>query len=264
MYIDSHCHLFYDDFRGDLDDVIRRSVDAGVHAFIVPATNHNTAREAIVLSEKYDNLFVCVGFHPLDLEHFSEEHFATIEQLIGHPKVVAVGEIGIDYFYDRSPREFQKETFARQIDMAVRHNMPIVVHTRDSVEDAVEIALRFAMENPGWKREGKRGVFHCYTGDVQTAQRLFDHGFLVSFPGPVTFKKSAMPSVIKEIGLKNIMIETDAPFLTPIPFRGKRNEPMYIPLIAQFIAETLGVSIEEVARQTTANAVELFSLTLQG
>jgi TatD DNase family protein len=264
MYIDTHCHLFYEDFIDDLDDVIRRSVDAGVHAFIVPATNHSTARRAIDLSEQYDNLFVGVGFHPLDLEHFSDEHLAAVEQMIGHPKVVAVGEIGIDYFYDRSPREFQQETFARQIDMAVRHNMPIIVHTRDSVDDAVEIALRYASENPGWKRGGKRGVFHCFTGDVRTALRLFEQGFLISFPGPVTFKKSAMPSVIKEIGLKNIMIETDAPFLTPIPFRGKRNEPAYIPLIAQFIAETLDVSVEEVARQTTANAVELFSLKIQG
>jgi TatD DNase family protein len=262
MFIDSHCHLFYDDFKDDIADVIARANAAGVQYFIVPATNHDTARQAIALAEKYPSIFVSVGFHPLDLKEYSDERLNQIEEMVLHPKVIAIGEIGIDYFYDTSPREFQKEIFSLQIELAVKKDLPIIVHTRDSVQDAIDIALHFAKGNPNWKKSGKRGVFHCFTGDAKQANDLFDNGFLVSFPGPVTFKKSGMPDVIKEIGIQNIMVETDSPFLTPVPFRGKRNEPQYIPLIGQKIADTLNIPIEEVARITTANAKKLFHLPI--
>ncbi len=262
MFIDSHCHLFYDDFKNDITDVITRANDAGVQYFIVPATNHETAKQAIMLAEQYPSIFVSVGFHPLDLKEFSTERLALIEGMIAHPKVIAIGEIGIDYFYDTSPREYQKEIFSFQIELAIRKNLPIIVHTRDSVQDAVDIVIRYAKSYPEWRIEGKRGVFHCFTGDAAQAKALFDSKFLVSFPGPVTFKKSTMPNLIKEIGIENIMVETDSPYLTPVPFRGKRNEPSYIPLIAQKIAETLDISIDEVARITTANAIKLFALPI--
>ncbi len=267
MFIDSHCHLFYDDYKNDFDDVIARANDAGVKYFIVPATNHETAKQAIALAEQYPSIFVSVGFHPLDLKEFSIERLALIEEMVLHPKVIAIGEIGIDYFYDTSPREYQKEIFSLQIELAIRKNLPIIVHTRDSVQDAVDIVIRYAKSYPEWRIEekpqgGKRGVFHCFTGDAAQAKALFDSKFLVSFPGPVTFKKSTMPDLIKEIGIENIMVETDSPYLTPVPFRGKRNEPSYIPLIAQKIAETLDISIDEVARITTANAVKLFALPI--
>lgn len=262
MFIDSHCHLFYPDFKDDISAVIERAQNAGVNYFIVPATNHETATEAIHLAEQFPSIYAAVGFHPLDLEHYSDERLKIIEELASHPKVVAVGEIGIDYFYDTSPREYQKEIFARQIELAIRKNLPIIVHTRDSAQDAIDIVVQYARKNPDWKKSGKRGVFHCFTGDVKQASILFEHRFLVSFPGPVTFKKSAMPDVIKEIGLAHMMVETDSPFLTPVPYRGKRNEPSYIPLIAQKIAETLNVSIDDVAQKTTANAVELFQLPI--
>ena len=260
MFIDSHCHLFYEDFRPDITEVIKRANDAGVNAFVVPATNHQTAREAIHLAERFPNLFVCVGFHPLDLEHYSETNFKVIEELVLHPKVVAVGEIGIDYFYDTSPRDYQKEIFSRQIEFAVQKNLPIVVHTRDSVQDAVDIAVKFAQKNHQWRKDGKRGVFHCFTGNAKQALTLFENNFLVSYPGPVTFKKSTMPETVKEIGISNIMLETDAPFLTPVPHRGKRNEPSYIPLIAQKISEIVNLPVEEVAMITTHNAKHLFNI----
>jgi TatD DNase family protein len=263
MFIDTHCHLFYEDFKNDIADVIKRANDVGVNAFVVPATNHETAKEAIQLAERFSNFFVCVGFHPLDLKEYSEENFKVIEELASHPKVVAIGEIGIDYFYDTSPRDFQKEIFTLQIEFAVRKNLPIVVHTRDSVQDAIDIAVQYSKKHPQWKKEGKRGVFHCFTGDAQQAQTLFENNFLVSYPGPVTFKKSTMPQVVKEIGIENIMLETDSPFLTPVPYRGKRNEPSYIPLIAQKISEIMNVLIEEVAKKTTANAKDLFNLPLK-
>lgn len=265
MFIDSHCHLFYEDFRQDIADVITRARDAGVSAFVVPATNHETALQAIALADRFPNVFVCAGFHPLDLEHFTEERFTALRGLLDHPRVVAVGEIGIDYFYDSSPREYQREIFARQIDLAINRNLPIVVHTRDSVQDAIDIVLRHADLHPEWMNEHgamtrKRGVFHCFTGTAEQARSLFDNGFLVSFPGPVTFKKSTMPEVLKEIGPDNIMVETDSPFLTPAPFRGKRNEPSYIPLIAQKIAEVLNIPLFLVAKTTSMNAIRLFGL----
>jgi TatD DNase family protein len=260
MFIDSHCHLFYEDFTPDLPEVIRRAMDAGVDRFVVPATNLRTAEQALALSETYPGIFVAVGFHPLDLAEFSEVGLTRIAELSSHPKVVAIGEIGIDYFYDTSPREYQREIFARQIVMAAEKDLPIIVHTRDSVQDAVDIVVRQVAEHPRWRGGKPRGVFHCFTGDVQQARTLFDHGFLVSFPGPVTFKKATMPDVIRQIGLDNIMVETDAPFLTPVPFRGKRNEPSYIPIIAQTIASVLNVPIETVAEATTRNAVRLFGL----
>ena len=263
MFIDSHCHLFYTDFNDDLPAVIERAQNAGVMYFVVPATNHETAEQAIALAEKYPSIFVAVGFHPLDLKEYTNERLKSIEELTSHSKVVAIGEIGIDYFYDTSPREYQKEIFSRQIELAIAKNLPIIVHTRDSVQDAIDIVVKYSQMNPEWKKEGKRGVFHCFTGDTSQAKTLFEHQFLVSYPGPITFKKSTMPDVLKEIGLKNIMVETDAPFLTPVPYRGKRNEPSYVPLIAQKIAEILGVSIDEVGDKTTANAIGLFDLPIK-
>lgn len=260
MYIDSHCHLFYEDFAADLPEVIQRAVDAGVDRFIVPATNLRTAEQALKLSETYPGIFVAVGFHPLDLAEFSEEGLNRVAALSSHPKVVAIGEIGIDYFYDTSPREFQREIFARQIVVAAEKDLPIIVHTRDSVQDAVDIVVHQVSAHPEWRGGKPRGVFHCFTGDAEQARTLFDHGFLVSFPGPVTFKKATMPDVIRQIGLDNIMVETDAPFLTPVPFRGKRNEPSYIPIIARTIASALNVPLETVAEATTRNAVRLFGL----
>ncbi len=263
MFIDSHCHLFYEDFKEDLEGVLTRANDAGVKYFIVPATNLQTAIEAIRLADQFPGIYASVGFHPLDLKEFNEERLQEIEELSNHPKVIAIGEIGIDYFYDTSPREFQREIFARQIELAVRRDLPIIVHTRDSVQDAVDIVTEHVVKHPDWKKDGKRGVFHCFTGSAEQARHLIRHGFLVSFPGPITFKKGTMHEVVREIGLDNVMVETDSPFLTPVPFRGKRNEPSYIPIIAQKIAETLNIPIEEVAEQTTRNTAALFNLTIQ-
>lgn len=262
MFIDSHCHLFYDDFTIDFAEVIERAHAAGVKYFIVPATNHKTAQQAIALAEQYPSIYASVGFHPLDLKEYSNERLNLIEEMLSHPKVVAVGEIGIDYFYDTSPREYQKEIFSLHIELAIKNNLPIIVHTRDSVQDAIDIAVRYALNSPEWRIEGKRGVFHCFTGDASQAKALFDNNFLISFPGPITFKKSVMPDLLKEIGIKHVMIETDSPYLTPVPFRGKRNEPSYIPLIAQKIADTLDISIDEVGRITTANCKKLFALPI--
>jgi TatD DNase family protein len=260
MFIDTHAHLFYLDFDIDIVDVIKRARDVGVQYFIVPGTNLETSKKAIELSERFDNVYVCVGFHPLDLEQYTQSSLSEIQALTNHKKVVAIGEIGIDYFYDSSPREFQKEVFTQQILLAIQCNLPIVVHTRDSVDDAVKIAIDLAQSNQQWNANGWRGVFHCFTGNTQAAQLLRDNKFLVSYPGVVTFKKTTLLDTVREIGYQNIMLETDSPFLAPAPHRGKRNEPCNIPIIAKKIAEVCGTTVENVAAATTANAKKIFNI----
>ncbi len=263
MFIDSHTHLFYPDFQNDIQEVIQRANDVGVTKFIVPGTNLDTSKQAIELAEKQNGVFACVGFHPLDTMQASDVLLQEIERLSLHPKVVAIGEIGLDYFYDSAPRDVQSDLFAAQIDIAVRRNLPIVVHTRDSMLDAITIVEKKVAEHPTWKQNNLRGVFHCFSGTAEEAERLFALQFLVSFPGIVTFKKSTSPELLQRIGISKIMVETDSPYLTPAPYRGKRNESSHIPLIAQKIAEICDTTIEHVASTTTANACRLFQLPSQ-
>jgi TatD DNase family protein len=269
MFIDSHTHLFYPDFNNDRDEVIRRAIDAGVNYFIVPGTNLETSREAIQLTERYDSIYACVGFHPLDLASVNDAALKEIEELSSHPKVIAIGEIGLDYYYDASNAELQKEIFKRQIEIAVRKDLPIVIHTRDSMDDAIRIVEEFTAANPQWRSALAipnsrfpvwKGVFHCFSGDAATAYRLLQSGFIVSFPGIVTFKKSSAFETVAKFGYDHIMVETDAPFLSPVPHRGKRNEPSNIPIIAQKVAEACHASIDDVARTTTFNAKKLFRI----
>ncbi|GJQ20136.1 MAG: putative metal-dependent hydrolase YabD [Bacteroidia bacterium] len=264
--IDSHAHLFTGDFGQDLEDVLSRSWACGVTAIVVPGTNGRTSREAVELSARNDRLFACVGIHPHEAEKASEEDLAEIAELAAHPGVVAIGEIGLDYYYNFSSPERQKEVFLNQMLLAVERNLPVVIHTRESMSAAMETVRSVAEEHPAWRPEavgdvkGCRGVFHCFTGTADQARDLFELGFFVSFPGMVTFKNSPVVPVLKEIGAKNILMETDSPYLAPVPHRGKRNEPSYLPLIAKAIAQVSGVPLKEVVEYTTANAVRLFSL----
>lgn len=269
MFIDSHTHLFYPDFDEDRDEVIHRAIDAGVKYFVVPGTNLETSRKAVELAERYDSIYACVGFHPLDLADVSDAALKEIEELSSHPKVAAIGEIGLDYYYDASNAALQQEMFKRQIEIAVRKDLPIVIHTRDSMDDAIHIVEESVAANPKWRSAfavpnsrfpAWKGVFHCFSGDAATAWRLLNTGFIVSFPGIVTFKKNPAFGAVATIGYDHIMVETDAPFLSPAPHRGKRNEPSNIPIIAQKIAEVCHASIEDVARTTTFNAKKLFRI----
>ncbi|HTR81073.1 MAG TPA: TatD family hydrolase, partial [Bacteroidota bacterium] len=269
MYIDSHAHLFDTVYKDDIDDVIARAASLGVKFFVVPATNLETSRQAIELSERYDSVFACVGLHPLDLVGADEKMLAEVEKLSEHKKVVAIGEIGLDYYYDTTPKGLQREMYRAQIRIAIRRNLPIVVHTRDSMEDAITIAEEEIGGNEYWRSQqatansrfpAPKGVFHCFSGDASTARRLFNLGFLVSYPGIVTFKNSSAVETLRTIGYDHIMLETDSPYLTPAPHRGKRNEPSYIPDIGRKVAEVCGATIEDVARTTTYNAKKLFTI----
>ncbi len=269
MYIDSHAHVLSDDYGAHLDEVLKRAWDAGVEAIIIPGTTIETSTEAVELAEKHQNIYACVGIHPHEASKATDRVLAQIETLSKHRKVVAIGEIGLDYHYDFSPREKQREVFRQQIDMAIGRSLPIVVHTRESVDEAVATVAEAVGKNPGWKANtptvhtrypALRGVFHCFPGGAEDVWRLLELGFLVSYPGIVTFKNSPTIDVLKKTGFDHILLETDSPYLAPVPLRGKRNEPANIGLIAQKIADVFGVSVEDVARTARFNTKKLFNI----
>ncbi|MCX6135841.1 MAG: YchF/TatD family DNA exonuclease [Ignavibacteriales bacterium] len=269
MYIDSHAHIYFEDFKTDLDGVLTRARDAGVEAIIVPGTTLESSLEAVSLAEKYDDVYATVGIHPHDASKATPDVLQQIEELSKNPRVVAIGEIGVDYHYDFSPRDVQRVVFQRQIEIAVRRNLPIVVHTRESLEDALRAVEDAVREHPDWRANRQnvhtrypalRGVFHCFPGGAEDVWKLLDLGFLVSYPGIVTFKNSPSLETLRKTGFDHILLETDAPFMSPVPLRGKRNEPANVVLIARKIAELFGVSEEDVARTARFNTKKLFGI----
>jgi len=269
MVIDSHAHLFSQDFDADREDVINRAGQAGVEAIVVPGTTVETSGQALALAQRFASVYACVGIHPHDASTATADALVRIEELSGADRVVAIGEIGLDYHYDLSPRETQREAFRRQIEIAVRRDLPIVVHTRESVGEAAAMVEEAIRCNPSWKAGGTsvhsrvpalRGVFHCFPGGPEEVWRLLDLGFLVSYPGIVTFKNSPVVETIKKIGFDHILLETDSPYLAPVPLRGKRNEPANVVLVAQKIAEILGSNVEDVMRATRTNTKKLFGI----
>ena len=265
MFIDSHAHLFFKDYESDLDDVLQRARDAGVTAIVIPGTDLETSRASVELANKYAMIYACVGFHPHDAAKADEATLAEIEELSHHPRVVAIGEIGLDYHYNFSPPERQRDVFAAHIDIAQRRGLPIVIHSREAEQDTLRIVHEAIGNQPQWRNGEPRGVFHCFPGDVAMAQQVIGWNFMISIPGPITFsnkpaKPNTMIPVVQQIPMEHILLETDSPYLTPVPHRGKRNEPANIPLIAQTIAQLQGRPIEEVARFSTAGAQKLFGI----
>jgi TatD DNase family protein len=268
MFADSHAHLFFKDFSDDLDDVIKRACNEGIEYIINPGTDLETSRKSIELAEKYDIVYACVGFHPHDAGKADHKSLEEIEKLSYHPKVVAIGEIGLDYHYDFSPRDKQQEVFASQIEIAARRNLPIVIHSRESEDDVLKIVESKVASLPGWRSNGNarlsRGVFHCFPGNAAMARKVIAWDFYISIPGPVTFthksKPNTMADVIKEIAIDHILLETDCPYLSPVPLRGKRNEPANIPLIARKIADLQQKELQTIATVTTENVKKLFNV----
>jgi TatD DNase family protein len=261
--IDSHAHLFFADYAHDLPDVLLRAREAGVSTIIVPGTDVKSSREAIQLADHYEQIYACVGIHPHEAAKAGDHDVAEIERLCDHPKVVAVGEIGLDYHYDFSPPELQRTFLVQQMNIAQRRNLPVVLHMRESTEDMFSLVDQMVKAHPMWKEsseEPMRGVFHCFPGTAKQAAQVVGFGFCISYPGIVTFKNSTSIEVVKQVGIRNILLETDSPYMTPIPFRGKRNEPANVVLIGRRIAEALNMDEEEVARVTTENALRLFGL----
>ncbi len=258
MYIDTHAHLFYPNFNGETEQVIERAKNAGVKHIIVPGTDLATSKKAIDLAEEYEIIYAAVGVHPHDTKEWKTSFIDQIEEFAKHPKVVAIGEIGLDYYYDFSPKEVQIEAFKAQIELAIKIGLPIIVHNRDSNDDMMQIIREY-------KNTSLRCQFHCFAGTAENARELNEMGHLVSFTGNITFKKmDSLREVVKSVKLDKILLETDSPFMTPEPYRGKRNEPNNVLLVAEKIAEIHNTSLEDVARMTNYNAYKLFGIGEKG
>ncbi|MEH7031367.1 TatD family hydrolase [Priestia megaterium] len=254
MLFDTHVHLNAEQYEDDLQEVINRALEKGVQNMVVVGFDEPTIKKAIQIAETYDFIYASVGWHPVDAVDMTDEHLAWIEELAQHPKVVALGEMGLDYHWDKSPKEVQKDVFRRQIRLARKVNLPIIIHNRDATEDVVTILKEEHVEEVG-------GIMHCFTGSIEVAKQCMDMNMYISFGGPVTFKNAKKPKeVATELPLDKLLIETDCPYLTPHPFRGKRNEPGYISYVAEQIAELKGITYEELAAITTANAKKLFGI----
>jgi TatD DNase family protein len=271
-FIDSHAHLTSDQFAADLDEILKRAHDAGVEYIVSPGTNLEDSRKAVELADKYSHVYACVGYHPHDAKDATESGLREIEELSKHPKVVAIGEIGLDFHYDFSPRDVQAEVFRSQIDIARRRNLPIIIHTRESEKETIDIVegactadWRKGMATPHSRYPAPRGVFHCFPGDAAMAWRVINMGFYVSMPGIVTFKKAGFAAdVASQVSVEHFLFETDSPYLAPVPHRGERNEPSHIPLIAKKIAELQHLTVEDVARATNYSAYRLFGIGSPG
>lgn len=252
--IDTHAHLDFKDFDTDRDEVVRRAHEAGIHTIINIATDFESCERVLRLADHFPNMYAVLGVHPHDAKIWQGEKSAErLRRLASHKKTVAIGEIGLDYFRDLSPREQQRRAFIEQIAVARDLKLPIVIHNRDAFGDIFDVVLKEDAYMVG-------GVFHCFSGTVMEAQKTIDLGFHISVNGILTYKNSTMAEVGRAVRLDRILLETDCPFLAPHPHRGKRNEPAFVAQIAERLAELRGVGREDVSRQTDANAAMLFRI----
>ncbi|CAN5331484.1 TatD family hydrolase [soil metagenome] len=288
MFIDSHCHIDGEQFDADRDEVVQRARDSGVAAMLNIGTgdpHSDDFRRAVAAAEKYDNVYASVGVHPHDAKLYDDAAESHLKELVASSKkVIAWGEIGLDYYYDHSPRDVQRNVFVRQIRTARELGFPIIIHSRDADEDTVAIlrdefsrggletrnsslkTVELNVENKeilSDKHNTPPGIMHCFGGTAAMAEALMSLGFYISFAGNVTFKKADnLRDAARVVPLERLLIETDCPFLTPVPFRGKRNEPAYVAHTAEFLADFYGVSVEHLAERTTQNFLNIFRLNL--
>ncbi|MDR2861100.1 MAG: TatD family hydrolase [Syntrophobacterales bacterium] len=253
MLIDSHAHLELDEFDRDREEAINRARQEGLEAILVVGINLDDSRRAVELANQHDMLFAAVGTHPHDVKKINLQTYDRMAELARDKKVVAYGEIGLDFFRNRSPKDVQIRRFGEQLELAQTLNLPVIIHDRDAHKETTAI-----LKN--WKGE-KRGVIHCFSGDYAMAKQCLDLGFYISIPATVTYPKAEeLREVVKKIPLNAILIETDCPFLPPQIYRGKRNEPAYVSHVARKIAAVKNAAPADVESQTTANARHLFSL----
>jgi TatD DNase family protein len=256
MLIDSHAHIQGKEYAGEVEAVIARAGEVGVEKIIAVggAGDMSSNTEAVALAKTFPDIYATVGMHPHDAKDVGADELKKLKDLAAAPKVIAVGETGLDYYYDHSPREVQRRVFAEFIHLARETGLPIVVHERDAAQDVADL-----LRTEG---AGKlRGAIHCFTGDYEAACTYLDLGFYISFTGIITFKNAGpLREVVRKVPLERMLVETDSPYLTPVPHRGKRNEPAYVRYVAETVASIMGLSLEEVARVTTENVRELFGV----
>lgn len=254
MLIDTHVHLNAEQYVDDLDEVIERARENGIEKMVVIGCDRPTIERTMELIDEHEDIYGVIGWHPVDAIDCTDEDLEWIEQLSKHEKIVGIGEMGLDYHWDKSPKDVQKDLFKKQIELAKRVNLPIIIHNREATEDCVAILKEMHAEEIG-------GIMHAFSGDESVADEIIDMNFYVSLGGPVTFKNAQLPKDIAvHVPIDRLLVETDAPYLTPHPYRGKRNEPAYVKLVAEKIAELRQISYEELARTTSENAKRLFKI----
>mgnify|MGYP002624486040 CR=1 FL=1 len=250
--IDTHTHLYLKQFDEDRDEMMQRAFNNGVEQFYLPNIDSNSVEDMLRLEARYpDHCFAMMGLHPCSVKENFREELALVRQWLDKRSFCAVGEIGIDLYWDKTFFEQQKEAFFTQIDWAVELDIPIVIHSRESTDIIIDLLTEVM-------RPGLRGIFHCFGGTIEQAEAIIDLGFLLGIGGVLTFKKSGLDKTLKAIDLEHIVLETDSPYLAPVPYRGKRNESAYIKLVAEKLAEVKGLTLEVVARITKANALKIF------
>lgn len=253
-FIDSHAHLDDERFNEDREEVINALNANGIEAVLDPGSDLDSSKSTVALADKYSFIYAAVGCHPHDTKFMNDDAINTFRKLAKNKNVIGIGEIGLDYFYDNSDRETQKIWFREQIRLARELDLPYIVHDRDAHEDVFRI-----MKEEHY--DGTRGILHCYSSSIEMAKEFVKLGFYISLGGPVTFKKAKTPKLVaKEIPLDKLLIETDSPYLTPEPFRGKRNEPKYVRYVAEEIARIKEVPVEVIAENTRENFKKLFKL----
>jgi TatD DNase family protein len=253
MLIDSHAHLEMREFDNDRDEVVRRAKETGVDAIVTVGTNLRECRKAVALAAQYDAVYAALGIHPHDVKSIDEKTYSAVRELVRQPKVVAYGEIGLDFFRNRSPRDVQIRFFGEQLEMADEFGLPVIIHDREAHAEILKMLA-------SWK--GKRGgIIHCFSGDAAMAKKCLDMGFYISIAGPVTYPKSdRLLEVVRQVPLNRLLVETDAPYLTPQPYRGKRNEPVYVVHTAKRVAEVKGLTLADVGAATSKNARAIFGI----
>lgn len=256
VFIDTHTHLYAREFDADRDDMIRRAMDAGVERLMLPAIDLEYHEQMLDLCAAWPGVCLpMMGLHPTSVKENFREELAVVAEYLARKELrfYAVGEVGIDLYWDKTREAEQREAFDFQIDLALKYNLPLVIHTRNSMDIALDMV-------EARKEPGLRGIFHCFSGNVKQAERAVGLGFLLGIGGVVTYKNSGLQQVVEHIGLEHLVLETDAPWLPPVPHRGERNEPSYLPFVAAKISEIKHLPAETVAAATTANALRIFVL----
>lgn len=249
MFTDSHCHIFKEYYE-DIAEILKKAEESKVDKFIVAATDIKSSVEVLNLAKEYKNIYICLGIHPDSIDNSLDEFEKILVENVDNEKLVAIGEIGLDYYYGKDTRDMQIKYFEYQLSLAEKYDLPVVVHSRDATKDTIDCLKKYRVT----------GVIHCFTGSLDTAKIYMKMGFYIGVNGVMTFKKAKIDEVIKEIPLERLVLETDSPYLTPEPYRKYKNQPAYIYTIAQYLANLKGVSLEEISRITEKNIKDIFDI----
>lgn len=252
MLIDTHCHLYSTEFGEEIADLIEKAQKVGVHKFYLPAIDSEVTQAMLELEAAYPNVcFAMMGLHPCSVKENVEEELAIVKEWLDKRDFVAVGEIGLDFYWDKTFEAEQKKAFDLQMSWALSLNKPIVIHTRNAMQETIDMVKPYA-------KKGLKGIFHCFSGSYESAKQIIDMDFLLGIGGVLTYKNAGLPAALENIGLDHMVLETDAPYLSPVPYRGKRNESSYLLEIAIKLAEVKKLPLEDVATITSANAQKIF------